>query len=291
MSDDAAGRFDPAEPFGGKPLHEWPNLSELAGLKLTAPEPTQPLRLPDLPQCLTPVDWEEMTGPGCRLYRQERAAAQAEIDDKWRRSVLIDGALGLARRGRLAEDWREQGLNEALAKNRSGDVAIWMKIGGMSGRYWEPRVLAWYAGAVGWQHALGQWHADCVWGLWDREMYDPGSPSRWAGIDLVHADIAAWESALDQQDQWPDTLAVHRPWTDGIRAHWLRMRLDRFQLSYEVGMAYGGAAIDWRGEHAQRVARWRAPGDRDAELARLKTMTVDSPTHRLPIAWLIPGIF
>ena len=223
------------------------------------------------------------------MYAQERAAALAETRDALRQASVLEMMLCLARDGRLAPDWRQRGLTKALADDQA--VGVWMKIVEMAGRYWEPQVLAWYAdsGKVGWQNALGEWRVDRERSIWTREMYEPNSASRWAGFDLVHADVNAWESVLDRQDWWPDKVVdgFHRPWSNGLDAHVLRQQLDRIALSYDIGMTSGGEPVDWRGEHALRVARWRVPGDRDDEMARLRQMSIED--HRVPMAWLVPG--
>lgn len=283
--DDGSANFDAMSLHGGNPLSA---LAGLDDLTLSAPKPVKP-PLPELPECLEVADHARLAGPSGRVYAQERAAALAEVQEARTQASVLETMMCSARDGRLAPDWRQRGLTKALADDQA--VGVWMKIGAMTGRYWEPQVLAWYAGSgkVGWQNALGAWRVDRERSIWTREMCEPNSASRWAGFDLVHADVDAWEPVLDRQDWWPDKVVngFHRPWSKGLDAHVLRQQLDRIQLSFDMGMAYGGEPVDWRGEHALRVARWRVLGDRDDEMARLRQMSIED--KRLPTAWLVPG--
>lgn len=270
----------------------------LSGLGKIGESKTKPVALPvgfpDLPECMGLADPVKLASPGGQLYAQERAAALAAINDDLMREAILERMLCLARDGLLRADWREHGLNSALAADRSGEVAVWMKIGGMGPRMWEPQVLADAAESgfpgIGWRLALSAWSADLTAGLRLRELFDPIGASRWAGFNLVNASVEQWELVLDRQDWWPDKIVggYQRPWSMGLTAHVLRQRLDRLDLSYEMGLASGGEEIDWRGNHVARVGRWRLVGNRDDELARVAQMSVDE--GRLPMAWLVPGL-
>lgn len=253
--------------------------------------PVESIGLPDLPDCWNELDMTAFNGPGGRAYWKAHRAAQAEIYDEIQRWVRIESAASSALRGFLAADWREQGLNDALAKNRSSEVSIWMKIGAMAPRMWEPQALADAAEAgrpAGWRMALGAWHADTLASQRAAELLDPHAVSRWAGINLVDASVDQWESVLDRhQGPWA-TGCLDRsvPRGDSFRAQVLRQILDRIALRFDMGLAGGGDEIDWRGNHAMRVRQWRMVQDRDDELARLSRLEV----LPLPMSWLVPGL-
>ena len=103
--------------------------------------PVGPGALPALPACWE-LDREAFNSQGWNAYWKARGATQAEIYDEIHRWALIESAAGSALRGFLAANWREQGLNDALAKNRSREITLWMQIGGMTPRMWEPQALA-----------------------------------------------------------------------------------------------------------------------------------------------------
>ncbi|WP_147377890.1 hypothetical protein [Mycobacteroides abscessus] len=254
------------------------------------PNPVEPAGLPALPACWE-LDSGTFNGPSWRAYWKGRVAAQEAIYDDIHHWVLIESAAGSALRGFLAANWREQGLNDALARNRSRDVLLWMQIGGMEPRMWEPQALADAAEAgrpVGWRIALCAWHADTLMSQRAAQMLDPRAVSRWAGFNLVDASVDQWESVLDRHEgPWPTGgLDSSVPRGDSFRAQVLRQILDRIALRFDMGLAGGGDEIDWRGSHATRVRRWRMVNDRDEELARLNSLEV----LPLPMSWLVPGL-
>jgi len=237
------------------------------------------------------ADVAAFTGPSWRSHWKARGAAQEAIYDDIHRWALIESAAGSALRGFLAANWREQGLNDALAKNRSREITLWMQIGGMTPRMWEPQALADAAESgrpAGWRMALGAWHADTLMSQRAAEMLDPRAVSRWAGFNLVDASVDQWESVLDRHEgPWATgCLDNSEPRGDSFRAQVLRQTLDRIALRFDMGLAGGGDEVDWRGNHAVRVRRWRMVNDRDDELTRLNRMEV----LPLPMSWLVPGL-
>lgn len=306
MSDEgesqAAGLFGPEGP-----------LAALGLLGAALDSSSRPSRsaasaLPDLPWYTQPLDGATAGGPDGVRYRRERSAGKAELHDELMLLIQLEFALTEAREGRLAPDWREQGLASELAKvadGRSGhSVWVWQKIADQCPDVWEPKGFAEYVAAHFtdspltnmafqlWRVPLNRWHALLLAVKSSRERVDPASVSRWAGFDLVHAwrvgDQAAWDAVLDRHDgPWPDTLAGYDgTWSRSLHAHQLLTELDGIELSYEIGLASGGVSIDWRGNHIRRVQRWRMAGAREAKLAYLTLLSPDTVGYRLPKNWL-----
>lgn len=264
-------------------------------------ESVAPQPLPVLPAyARQPVDVDEFNGPRGNLYWRERSAGRAALDDELKRLMELEFALEAAREGRLHPDWREQGLAaaiEAMVRGRHGHgVWVWVKIKEQNPQMWEPKVLAaWAAAGHGsWRMALHSWRGQLLSVKMSQQLIDPQAVSRWAGFNLVQASMGGglsghWETVLDRHEgPWPTTLGdCHERWSESMRAHHLLQELDRIELSYDLGLAAGGEAIDWRGRHAQRIQRWRVAGERERELAHVERVSANLGLCRLPKAWLV----
>jgi hypothetical protein len=295
-------------PFGpGGPLAALSNLSS-AFPAVRPAEPCAPQRLPELPRCVQPIDWVAASGAGGPRYLSERRAGRDEFLDELRRLNQLELALRAARDGRLHRDWREQGLAKAVVAVTEGhvghDLWAWKKIAEGSRDVWEPKVFADYAdaystlikpGAPVWRMPLARWRLGLLTVKSLQEDRDRSAVSRWAGFNLVNAwmfnNKSAWNTVLDRHEgAWPATLRdYHKSWSESLRAHYLLEVLDGIELSYELGLAAGGEAIDWRENHTQRIQRWRMTGERERESARLERISPDSVMYQLPRTWLASG--
>jgi hypothetical protein len=295
--DDLPASSDVKLPFGNP-------LAPLAALAaLTPAPPTPPPALPDLPAYTQPLDTDALNAPGGQLYWRERGAAQEALSDELKYLTVRELALVAAREGLLDPNWRNQGLAKALAAVEAGrsthDVWVWQKIKHQTREMWEPNAVAEAAEAgmpVSWKTALCTWRAQLLAVKAVRQLVDPQAVSRWAGFNLVHAWMGdrrneQWEAVLNRhKGPWPRTvLDYDGHWSESMHAHVLLQELDGIQLSYEVGLAAGGDAIDWRGRHKQRIQHWRMVGERERGLVHLDVMSPDSCLYRLPGAWLVPG--
>lgn len=303
MSEDpAAGLIGPEGPLAA--------LSSLSAAVKSSSRSSRPapLPLPDLPWHTQPMDSAAACGPGGFRYRRERSAGHAGLDDELMRLMQLESALAVAREGRLDPDWREQGLAAAAAAVADGrpghSVWVWQKIADQSPDVWEPKGFAKYVDTCFpsstvtnlafqlWRVPLNRWHSLLLAVKTSQQRVDPVSVSRWAGFDLVHAwrvgDQTAWDAVLDRHEgPWPNTVAGYDGrWSESMHAHQLLTELDGIELSYEIGLASGGASIKWRDNHIRRIQRWRMTGAREAALAHLELLSPDTVLCRLPKNWL-----
>lgn len=271
-----------------------------------AAEPVVPEPLPDLPSYTQRLDHVAASGPDGPRYLRERRAGKSELHDHLMMLLQLESALHAARDGQLDPDWREQGLAKAVAEAADGrkghDLWAWTKMNKETRDVWEPKVFAHYADAWStltspgqpvWRMPLERWRVDLLTVKSVQEERDPRAVSRWAGFNLVNAwmfNKPAWNAVLDRHEgSWPDTLTSYDgPWPESLRAHQLLTELDRIELSYEIGLASGGVAIDWRDNHIRRVQRWRMAGEREAAVAHLDLLSPDTIRYRLPKTWLAP---
>ena len=226
------------------------------------------------------------------LLRKQRGAALDALAERRRIAVRLGQALDGARCGWLKPDWRERGLDEAVASGHSGEVWVWMQIVGFARRYWEPGVAA--ALGVPWHVALASWLADTLMMLREQEETNKASVSRWAGFHVIDATQQEWESLLDEghSGPWPERIGdVKGRWSIGFHAHMLLKQLDRCEFAYDSGLAAGGRDVDWIGRHRERVGRWRFTGDRADELGRLDRAArlVESGDPHLPYGHHLPA--
>ncbi|APA78469.1 hypothetical protein [Mycobacterium avium] len=261
------------------------------------------------PDPAAPLDLAALNGPGGQRYWRERAAARDAAHVEAARLAVLDQALAAARNGFLAPDWRERGLATevaAAAGGGSNNVWAWLEIAGADRDLWEPGVLA--AAAVAgerltWRHALQRWYARS-WQVKAAQQTAPGSLSRWAGFNLVLEYLAAgsdgglsprWSAVLDRHSgPWPAVIQAScngrfTVW-EPLAAHALLVELDRLALSFDVGLASGGEAVDWRRRHLARINRWRMPGERERAQDGLWLMSPDERLGRLPQCWLPPTV-
>ncbi|MFP1155369.1 hypothetical protein ACK280_25330 [Mycobacterium sherrisii] len=274
----------------GNPLAPLADLSSLFAAK---PPTRYTPPLPPLPGYSDDVDFEERMRS--RALRKQREAQRDAAFERQRLAMVWGNALYDARRGWLARDWRQRGLADALDTSRSGELWLWMNIGGFPPRSWEPAVVE--ACQVPWDAALSGWRFDTLRMLREEQEANNRSASRRAGFQLVDATDDEWQSLLDasHSGRWPERTSEVKGQgpSIGLSAHMLRQELDLLALSYEAGCAAGGDDVDWVGRHRDRVQRWRIAGDQATELARIERLARQAdagrPPYPLPSYWLPPS--
>ncbi len=237
--------------------------------------------------------------------RKNRRAELFSPHYRWRQMDEMRRVLWQVRRGwGLAEDWREQGVNESArtAHEQPGsadvDYLVWLEIDAAPVADWEPA----RGPIVGWRAALESWWAASLQNERDMETLRGWSTvSDPAGVNVVDASDEWWEELLDRAtDPWPGDI-VDLPldqWTKCHHAQLMLTRLDHMRSWYEGGLARGGVDIDWLGRYRARVQRWRFPRKRMETLALLDEQEAcrhgwtddDDPSpcplqHTLPKYW------